>query len=118
MEIKRRTPRTDLVLSGILVKMGELLKPLAEELGAPEYSVDEALTAFARISVRASFDKDVDFDLIQPGDGVEQIRAKFSAYLDTQHMGAVQAALLAIHEMDRPVNPDTAPELEGEAGKL
>lgn len=119
MEIKKRTPRTDLQLSGILYKMGALTKPIVEELGSVEYLVDESLTAYARISARASFGKDeIDFDLIQPGDGEEQIRAKYEKYLDTQCMGSIEAALMAIYEMDRPVDPVTAPTPpEGAEGK-
>lgn len=119
MEINRRTPRTDLQLNAILVKMGELLKPLAQEIGATEYRIDEALTAYARISVRVSFGKDeIDFDLIQPGDSGEVIRARFDKYLDTQCVETVESALMALSEMDRPADQATAPTLpEGAAGE-
>lgn len=119
MEIKKRTPRTDLQLNAILVKMGELLEPLSLETGATKYSIDEALTAYARISVRASFGKDeLDFELIQPGDSVEVIGARFDKYLDTQCVETVEAALKALFEMDRPADQATAPTLpEGTAGE-
>lgn len=119
MEIKKRTPRTDLQLNAILVKMGELLRPLAQEIGAAEHRVDEALTAYARISVRASFGKDeLDFDLIQPGDSAEVIRDRFDRYLDTQCVEIVDAALMALSEMDRPADQATAPTLlDGAAGE-
>lgn len=119
MEIKRRTPRTDLQLNAILVKMGELLKPLAQEIGASEHRIDEALTSYARISVRVSFGKDeLDFDLIQPGDSTEVIKGRFDAYLDTQCVETVEVALRALSEMDRPADQATAPiPPEGAAGE-
>jgi hypothetical protein len=110
MKVLKRTPRTDLMLDGILIRMSELLSPVAEELGVPTFKADEALTTFARLSARVAFDTgEIDFSPVEPGDGADQIHAKFNVYLDTECMETVIKALAAVSESDRPAEPMSAP---------
>lgn len=118
MEIKRRTPRTDMFRDAINDKMATFHEQLAEELGVKVSVLDNALLDFSRISSRITFaDGEVDFATAQPGDSTDQLIQKFTAYLDSQCIEVIEAAQAKVIEQDRPPHPLSAPEAPAGADK-
>lgn len=111
MQIKKRTPRTELEYDVILSKMGEILTEIAQTLNAQDYWVDRVMTQYARLSARVIFsENEVDFDLIDPTDSSNVIRAKFERYLDSEQIAVIEQALEAMISADLPTDLALAPE--------
>lgn len=110
MEIKRRTPRVQLVQTSIMRKMADLTDDLQGEIQIDEDVLDLGLSRFAELSARwLPNGTALDFQLASGMDSAEQIREKFLAYLDTESVDEVEAAFGAMYELDRPADPATAP---------
>lgn len=109
--VKRRTLRVDMQMNTIILKMGELLSELAEVEGVPEVVIDMELSKFAKLSVRMeAVPRELDFDLIRPGDPVENIREKFGQFLDTEMVETVDEMVSAINKADAAAVPVHAPD--------
>lgn len=112
MKVLRRTPRTDLTNRALLAKMGHFYEQLASELGLEKYLIDEALTRFAWLSTRTTYeDGEIDFALVVPGDSEKIIVEKFMVYLDSACIDVIEAAARAISEHDTPSDKALAPVL-------
>lgn len=107
MKIRPKTPRTEMMLSAMLAKMGEFFEALGEELGVGALAADKELTKFATLSARAELERkgEIDFELAVVTDTPDQIKAKFMRYIDTQCYGVVDAAMDSILIADRPITP-------------
>lgn len=111
MKINKRTPRSEIFRESLLGKMSTFYKQMAVEIGGELYKVDQVLSELATLSSRVVFDAgEIDFDLCQPGDTAEDVRAKCNRYLDTQKVEVVETALRRIWEMDQPSEQATGPE--------
>lgn len=111
MKVNRRTPRSQLVAGVILVKGEELKEGLAEEIGLDQPYIQLALSRFAGLSTRVQFKNgEIDFELARGTDTPEQLRAKFMAYMESECLGAVEAAQDELDELDRPYDEALAPE--------
>lgn len=112
MKVLKRTPRTEMILSGLIVKVGPLTEQLAKEIGVTVQDVDREMWRFVELASRARAEVDeVDFNLPTPTDAPEEIATKFIAYLDSQCIEVLDAAFRDLHEMDRPIDPAKAPVL-------
>lgn len=107
MKIRPKTPRTEMVHSALIAKMGEFYKALGQELGVGSEAVDKELTRFAALSARTEPESkgEIDFELAVVTDTPEQIREKFMVYIDTKCYGVVDAAMDGILIADRPITP-------------
>jgi len=111
MKLNKRTPRNEIFRESLLGRMGTFYRELASEIGGELYKVDQVLSEFATLSSRVIFDPgEVDFDLCQPGDTAEDVRAKCNKFLDTQKIDIVETALRRVYELDQPSDPATGPE--------
>lgn len=118
MELSRRTPRTELLLNTLAVKISPLLDELIEQ-GYNKTYADAELTRFILLSSRTTpSNGELDFDLAQIADTHETLRQKFFAYWETECMAVVTHALQQLDQMDLPYNPTNAPTPpEGDAKK-
>lgn len=106
MKIKPKTPRTEMTYHAITAKMSTFYEHLADELGFGPEAVDLELIKFAAVSARVEFEKkEVDFEVAIPTDTVEQIREKFSGYMDTKQYLLVEEAERQIAMADLPMSP-------------
>lgn len=106
MKIKPKTPRTEMTFYAISGKMAGFFEQLGEELGFGSQAVDRELTRYASICARVEFDKkEVDFEVAIPTDTAEQIRAKFTGYMDTKQYLLVEEAERQIAMADLPLSP-------------
>lgn len=120
MQIRKRTPRTEMESDLIGYKLYPLLQELIEEYDAPELQIDQVMTQFLYISTRVLFEAgEVDFDIALPTDSSVRVREKFNAYLDSEMLDKIEKARTLIDEFDAPANPITAPNpaLEGDPKK-
>lgn len=109
MQLSRRTPRTELLLNTLAVKISPLLDDLIAQ-GYNKTYADAELTRFILLSSRADpSEGELDFDLAQISDSQEVLRGKFFAYWETECMATVTHALQQLDQMDLPYNPTTAP---------
>lgn len=112
MQIKNRTPRTEMEYDIILSKMGELLTEIAKSLDAQEFWVDRTMTQYARLSSRVEFTEgEVDFSPVHAADSPAVIREKFESYLDSAALETVELALTMLLAHDAPSELATAPEV-------
>lgn len=106
MEIKTRTPRTEMALESLTTKMASFYEKLAEDLGYDEIAVDREMSRFAELSSRVSFGKgEVDFDLAGPSDTPDEVCAKFLVYVDTKCYEVAREAARRLAATDRPLVP-------------
>jgi hypothetical protein len=92
MEVLRRTPRTEMRAEAIQVKMGSFYQDIKDE---DREAILRGLAFFSNLSARVVLngDDELDFELASPGDSPEEIRRKYEAFLDTQHMDWVDRAV-------------------------
>lgn len=110
MQIRKRTPRTEMEFDVIASKMGDHMRDIASELDAQEFYVDRVMTQFVRLSNRVVFEEgEVDFEIASPDDPPAVICGKFDRYLDSEHLDKIEEALTLILETDMPHDPVTAP---------
>lgn len=120
MQVRKRTPRTEMEFDVIASKMSDGLSAIAKDLDAQEFYIDRVMTQYARLSNRVIFAAgEVDFEIALPSDSPSQIQTKFEAYLDSDQLDVIEEALNLILEADMPANPITAPNavLEGDLKK-
>lgn len=109
MELSKRTPRTELLLNTLAVKISPLLDDLIQQ-GYDRHYADAELTRFILLSARARFERgEVDFDTAQIADDLDSLKEKFFAYWETTCMDSVSSAIKRLDEMDAPHDPTTAP---------
>lgn len=111
--VKRRTLRVDMQMNTIIIKMGEILKDIAEYEGVPEVVVDMELSKLAKLSVRVQPDANewpYDFQLIDPDDTIDEVRMKFAKFLDTEMVEVVDEMVAAISRADSAVVSAHAPD--------
>lgn len=116
MEIKRRTPRTDLIYQTIKIKADGLDRAVAASEGVhwavAEVSVDNFLNLSARWTPNGT---PLDFELAAISDDASDIKRKYLAYLDSEHVDQIDQALLALMKMDLPADKTLAPDAPSEA---
>lgn len=110
MQIKHRTPRTDMQYDSIIRKMAEILDEMIEREGVASNIADRHLTRFAELSCRIDANGDkLDFEFAAFTDEPAVIKDKFLAYLDSECVEWIDQARRAIFESDKPSDPVTAP---------
>lgn len=92
MKVKRRTPRTEMHFAAIVDKMTPFYKELAKEEGVEETVVDQSLSKFARLSSRVELNgkEELDFEFASLSDTPDQVKEKFVAYLDSEHLDQIE----------------------------
>ena len=110
MKIKRRTPRTDMEKSGIMLVMGDIYEGLAGKYKVTQGALSIAMAHFAYLSARVAFEADeVDFELALPLDSEEQLEEKFASYMDTKMPDIVNDASDQLEKMDKGTDVALAP---------
>jgi hypothetical protein len=109
MKVGKRTPRTQMHHDALVIKATEFYEELAEQEGVTVEALDSALTRFCRLSSRVVFKKKLDFELATMADTPDQIREKFVAYLDTEHMEVIDEATRLMVEQSVTPDPATGP---------
>lgn len=109
MEVKRKTPRTEMVYNSLVIKMSEIFESVAEDLGLSPLAVDKEMARFAALSARLTA-IDCDFELADVGDEEDALRAKFLKYVETEDYLKVEDIFAQIAAMDRPVSKISGPE--------
>lgn len=111
MKIKPRTLRSDMQKTSILLRVSEFIEDMAVSEGVSQQALDIHLMRFVDICTRVEFDADnlPDFVPATAADSPSVIRDKFSAYLDSQSVEIVDAALRGVDALDSPVDTTTGP---------
>lgn len=114
MEIKRLTPATRMVYRALIRKGAGWLPGMAKEYDVDEDTMWSVYLDYAMMSARVTLNGAVDFKLSATGDKATTIEKQFRAYLNTGNADMVWQLEKQIKEMDKPADPDLAPDFDKE----
>lgn len=109
VQVCPRTPRTDMTLRAVLVKLSTSIKTLAKEYDVTDGDIDIAVYEYAVMCSRAKLVGQADFSLPGARDDEDHALTQFKSYLNTDYMGLVNAITDAIRKQDAPSDSVTAP---------
>lgn len=110
MDVKRRTPRTDMAFATLARKSGPVLEALTAELPYDKYAIDTALTQLIQLSTRLNPNgAALDFELLDLSDSADDLKRKFDGFLDVES-ATVDDLLVRVQEADAPHDAALAPE--------
>lgn len=114
--VKRRTPRTDIVFRGILLKLAPHLEALATDYDASINDIDLVMYEYAMMCARCNVDG-VEFPIATGRMPEDEILNLFKAWMETDYMDIVLFTRHAISELDAPASDVTAPNPPSNAKK-